>query len=95
MTPREQIDALMSGVADQPPDIVTACKANKTHWFKILVRWEDDLTPVPMASFEIYRGHPQYRADAVAKGKYGEKKVPPGNYRVFFNEIHEAEIIEE
>jgi hypothetical protein len=85
----------MQAVADQPPDAVAPCKANTTHWFKILVRWEDDLTPVPMASFEIHRGQPMYRTDAVAKGKYGEKHVPPGNYRIFFDEIHEAEIIEE
>jgi hypothetical protein len=95
MTPRQQIDALMAGVADQPPDIVVPCKAVNTHWFKILVRWEDDLTPVPTANFEIYRGHPQYAADIVAKGKYGQKSVPPGNYRMFFPDIHDAEIVEE
>ena len=94
MTPRQQIDALMAGVADTPPDIVVPCKANKTHWFKILVRWEDDLTPVPTADFEIYRGKPLYTSDMVAKGKYGEKNVPPGNYLIFFPSIHDAEIIE-
>jgi len=94
MTPRQQIDALMLAVAEQPPDIVLPCKANKTHLFKIKVRWEDDLTPVPTANFEIYRGKAQYAADMVAKGKYEEKKVPPGTYRIFFPDIHESEIIE-
>jgi hypothetical protein len=95
MTPRQQIDALMAAVDNQPPDIVMPCKTNKTHWFKILVRWEDDGIPVPAANFEIYRGKPQYTTDMVAKGKYGEKKVPPGSYRIFFPDIHDAEIVEE
>ena len=95
MTPRQQIDALMAGVADQPPDCVAPCKAVNTHWFKILVRWDDDLTPVPTASFEMYRGKAPFVSDMVAKGKYGQKNVPPGSYRIFFPDIHDAEIIEE
>lgn len=95
MTPREQINALMATVGNQPPDTVVPCKKNKTHWFKLLVRWEDDLSLVPTADFEIYRGKPQYTADLVAKGKYSEKNVPPGNYRIFFPDIDESEIIEE
>lgn len=95
MTPRQQIDALMAGVGNQPPDLVVPCKANKTHWYKLLVRWEDDLSLVPTAAFEVYRGKPLHVSDSVAKGKYSETKVPPGNYRIFFPEIHESEIIEE
>lgn len=94
-TPSEQIQALMANVANQPPDIVVPCKANKTHTLKILVRWEDDLTPVPTANFEIYRGKPQYLTDMVAKGKYSVSNAPPGTYRIFFPDIHDAEIIEE
>ncbi len=94
MTPAEQIQALMAAVANQPPDVVVPCKANKTHTLKILVRWEDDLTPVPTANFEIYRGNLQHTADMVGKGKYGESKVPPGNYRIFFPDIDESEIVE-
>jgi len=30
----------------------------------------------------------------VAKGKYGESKVPPGSYQIFFPEIDESEIVE-
>ena len=84
----------MAGVGNQPDDIVIPCKANKVHTLKILVRWEDDLTPVPTANFEIYRGNSQYTTDMVAKGKYGESKVPPGSYQIFFPEIDESEIVE-
>ncbi len=84
----------MQGVADQPPDQVVPCKKNKTHWFKLLIRWEDDLTPVPMADFEIYRGKPLYTADVAGNGKYAEKAVPPGNYQIFFPSIDKSEIIE-
>jgi hypothetical protein len=94
MTPRQQIDALMNAVQNQPPDIEVPCKQNKTHWFTILVRWEDDNTVVSTADFEIYRGEALHANDMVAKGKYGEKKVPPGNYRIFFPNIHDTEIIE-
>jgi hypothetical protein len=95
MSPREQIDALMAAVGVEPLPAVLPCKKPKTHTIKLLVRWADDLTPVPMAAFEIYRGRPQYTADSVVKGKYSTKGVPPGTYRIFFPEIHESEIIEE
>lgn len=95
MTPREQIDALMAGINNLPPDAIVPCKKNKTHKISLLVRWEDDLTPVPTADFEIYRGKPQYTSDSIAKGKYSEKSVPPGTYRIFFPTIHANEIIEE
>jgi hypothetical protein len=94
MTPREQINALMGAVQDQPPDQVAPCKKNKTHWFKLFVRWEDDETPVPTADFEAYRGKSVYTSDIVGNGKYGDSKVPPGNYQVFFPNIDQSEIIE-
>ncbi|HWB83566.1 MAG TPA: hypothetical protein VG675_05475 [Bryobacteraceae bacterium] len=95
MNPSQQIAALMNGVANQPPDIVVPCKKNKTHSIKLLVRWEDNLAPVPMTDFKIFRGKTQYTSDSVAKGKYAEKKLPPGTYRLFFTEIDESEIIKE
>ena len=95
MTPREQIQALMAAVANQPPDIVAPCKANKKHTLKLLVRWEDDLSAVPTAAFEIYRGQAQHVADMIVKGKFSEKQVPPGSYRVVFPDIDESELIEE
>ncbi len=95
MTPREQIQALMAAVANQPPDIVVPCKANKTHTLQLLVRWDDDLKAVPTAAFEIYRGQAQYVADMVVKGKFSDKKAPPGSYRVVFPDIDESELIEE
>jgi hypothetical protein len=95
VTPAEQITALMAGVADQPPDTVAPCKANQTHTISLLVRWEDDLAPVPSANFEIFRGSSKYATDMAAKGKFRQKKVPPGSYRIFFPDIHDSEIIEE
>jgi hypothetical protein len=85
----------MAAVADQPPDLVVPCKANKTHTIAVLVRWADTLEPVPTTYFEIYRGKPNFVKDMTAKGKYGQKKVPPGSYRIFFPDLHEPEIIEE
>jgi hypothetical protein len=95
VTPRQQIDALMQAVAEQPPDLVVPCKANKTHKIDLLLRWNDDLSPVPTANFEIYRGKTLFAADMVAKGKFAQKAVPPGSYRIVFPDIHDAEIIEE
>ena len=91
MTPQQQIDALMGAVADGPPDAIVPCKANQTHTIELLVRWEDDLSPVPTANFQ----KAAYDADMAAKGKFAKKKVPPGTYRIFFPDIDEAELIEE
>ena len=94
MSPRDQINALMNTVGNQPEDVVAPCKKNKTHTIQLLVRWQDDLTPVNSADFEIYRGKPLYTSDSVVKGKYKEKNVPPGNYKLFFPDIHADEIEE-
>lgn len=95
MTPREQIQALLAAVANQPDDIVAPCKKNKVHTLKLKVHWEDDNKPVNTASFEIYRGQAQYAADVLVKGAFTDKKAPPGNYRLVFPDIDESEIIEE
>jgi hypothetical protein len=94
MTPQQQIRALMASVAT-PPDVVAPCRANKTHTIDLLVRWEDDLSLVPTANFQIYRGNGMYLSDMVAKGRFGKRKVPPGTYRIFFPDIHDTEIVEE
>lgn len=95
MTPQQQIAALMAAVADGPPDAVVPCKANQTHTISLLLRWEDDLSPVPTANFEVFRGTAAYDTDMAAKGKFAKTKVPPGIYRIFFPDIDEAELIEE
>lgn len=95
MTPDQQITALMASVSDSPPDCVVPCKANTTHTLSLLLRWEDTLDPVPTANFRIFRGSSPHVSDMAAKGKYRQTKVPSGGYRIFFPEIHAAEIVEE
>ncbi|KPF46626.1 hypothetical protein IP87_12715 [beta proteobacterium AAP121] len=95
MTPQEQIAALMAGVDEQPPEAVTPCKAKPTHKLLLRLRWEDDLSPVPSAKFDIYKGAALFASDMVAKGVFTQKKVHAGSYRVFFPEIDESEIAEE
>jgi len=92
MSPADQIAAITAGFEENPPDVVEPCKKNKTHKIDITVRWKDDLTPVQMTDIEIHRGKALYASDAVVKGKYKEKNVPPGHYRVFFLDIDQAEI---
>jgi hypothetical protein len=95
MTPQEQISALMAGVDEQPPDAVMPCKSKPTHTLQLLLRWEDDLSPVPSASFDIYKGGARFASDRVVKGKFTQKKVDAGGYRVFFPDIDQSEIVEE
>ena len=85
----------MQGAVDSPDDQVVPCKKNKTHNFNLLLRWEDDLTPFPLADFETYRGKTLYVSDHAGNGKYAAKNVPPGTYQLFFSNIDESELIEE
>jgi hypothetical protein len=95
MTPADQITALVAGFGENPPDTVAPCKKNKVHKIDLTVRWKDDLTPVQMTDIELHRGKPLYTSDSIVKGKYKEKNVPPGAYRVFFTEIDASEIEQE
>jgi hypothetical protein len=95
MTPQEQIAALMAGVDEQPPEAVMPCAAKPTHKLQLLLRWEDDRSPVPSAKFEIYKGSARFASDMAAKGTFTQKKVHAGSYRVFFPDIDASEIVEE
>lgn len=94
-SPGEQITALVSGFADSPPDGTLPCKKKKTHTIELTVRWKDDKKPVDLTDVKIYEGKNEHADDSVVKGKYKEKDLPPGTYKLIFPEIDASEIEQE